>query len=306
MQMKAIKEKIASVGNIQKITKTMEMVSVSKMRRTTKKAIAAQPCARFSASMLRHIADARPEKHVFIDGHTFDSQDGTQKTILLIIVASNKGLCGGYNVNVNREVSRIVNDYNDMHSFTTITIGRQAEKIAKRNGLEIDASYTDFSDSLSADDVRVLVNDVVTKYRENTSIEQVILAHTRFVKMMEYKATRSILLPLKDNQILDTYASQEEKGKEIKKKGVKQEYQFEPSIEAIIEKTVPYIIQTLMMHSVHEASASEHSSRMVAMQNASENAGRMKDDLKLSFNRARQAGITQEISEIINAAEAVT
>ena len=305
--MKAIKEKIASVGNIQKITKTMEMVSVSKMRRTTRRALDAQQSSQFAASILRHIAEARPQKHIYIDGHT-QSQDDETRKILLVIIASNKGLCGGYNVNVNREVLGIVREYGDSHTISAITIGRQAEKIANRNALPIDSSYTDFSDNLDLDDVRVLTNDIIQKYYQDNAIDQVILAHTRFIKMMEYKATRSILFPLKDNQMITHHLPVDPGGATgiVEKKIAKQEYQFEPSIGLVIEKTIPYVIQALLMHKIHEASASEHSARMIAMQNASENAGRMRDDLKLSFNRARQAGITQEISEIISAAEAVT
>jgi F-type H+-transporting ATPase subunit gamma len=291
MQTKEIKTKIRSVGNIKKITKTMEMVSVAKMRKTSENAQASRSYAMHALELLAHISDKREQEHPYLDGN--DSND-----TLLVIIGSNKGLCGGYNVNINKAVKSFLLE-NDT-TVKAVTIGKQAEKIARRNSLPVVASFTEFGDQVTADE-SASVSKVLEEQFSNGDFGNVVVVYTRFIKAMNYEVTTQPFLPVQPDQLSGFFGATDESSSENLAL-----YAFEPSESDILNNVLPGLLTAVLYQTLLESAASEHSSRMVAMKGATENAGNLLDDLKLSYNKARQEAITREISEIAAGGEATS
>lgn len=291
MQTKEIKTKIRSVGNIKKITKTMEMVSVAKMRKTSENAQASRSYAMHALELLAHISDKREQEHPYLDGN--DSND-----TLLVIIGSNKGLCGGYNVNINKAVKAFLAG-NDS-TVKAVTIGKQAEKIARRNSLPVVASFTDFGDQVTADE-SASVSKVLEEQFSNGAFGKVVVVYTRFIKAMNYEVATQPFLPVQPEQLSQFFGATDASSSENLAL-----YAFEPSESDILNNVLPGLLTAVLYQTLLESAASEHSSRMVAMKGATENAGNLLDDLKLSYNKARQEAITREISEIAAGGEATS
>ncbi|MDH5442173.1 MAG: ATP synthase F1 subunit gamma [Candidatus Nomurabacteria bacterium] len=292
LQAKHIKEKIKAVGNIKKITKTMEMVSVSKMRRAVAKTTSSREFGRFALELLVNLGKDRGVEHPLI------ATRETGKT-LMVVVASNKGLAGGYNINIDKAVRTYKSRHNDS-DVDVITIGKQSEKIARRQGLNIVASFTDFSESLRGDEVRIMVNMFIDKYSENDEYKNVVVAYTQFIKPAEYRPTVRQIIPVHPKVIRNIIETPEDgRSDERFEKDSLKEYLFEPNPEEVLDVTLPSLLLSVMFQILLESTASEHSSRMVAMKAATDNAGELQDELSLSYNKARQAAITQEIAEIV-------
>ena len=298
LQGKAIKAKITAVGNIKKITKTMQMVAASKMRKSVEAALASRDYALSALEILVHLSQERNVEHPMI------MRRDTGKT-LCVIVAANKGLCGGYNVNVSRRVSEYVKEHAS-EEIECITVGKQAEKIAKRNKLKIVATFTEFKDFAQAEDAAQLINVVSDLYSRDESYKKVVVAYTQFVKPLTYDPKVKPLIPIQPESLY-MMITDEQMPKEDKDdmRSAKKLYAFEPSEEEVMESVVPELLTAVIYQVFLDAYAAEHSSRMVAMQNATDNAGELQEELKLSFNKARQAGITQEIAEISAGANAL-
>lgn len=296
MQTKEIKAKIKSVSNIEKITRTMEMVSVSKMRRSTSRALASQVYARYALEMLVHITKEREAKHIFLS-------PGKGGKTLVVIIGSNKGLCGGYNVNISKKVSLFVKE--NPSNFSAVTIGKQAEKIARRNSIEIIASFTELGDLVTTEEVNSVVEVVIEQF-QSSDYKNVFVAFTNYVKMLEYKPSLRQILPITEESLTDiTEVLLEERKEDIEKENLSL-YSFEPNTQEVLNEIIPNLLTSFIYQTLLEASASEHSSRMVAMKGATDNAGSMLEDLRLSFNKARQEAITREISEIAAGGEATS
>lgn len=298
VQAKAVKNKIKSVSNIKKITRTMEMVSVSKMRKTVEKSLALRSFARYSLELLVNLSKARQLEHPLL---TVREKGKT----LMVIVASNKGLAGAYNVNIDKSTKKFIAE-NPGETVDAITIGKQAEKIALRNGLKIVASFKEFDEKVQYLDVTALAKVMKENFLKDALYKRVVVNYTQFVKAMTYAPTVRELIPVSP-KVARNMIEEVEKGSEEELFATDSlaQYMFEPTEEIVLETVVPQLIHALMYQAILEGQASEHSSRMVAMKNATDNAGRLQEALTLEYNRARQAAITQEISEIVNAAEAV-
>lgn len=298
LQSKAIKAKITAVGNIKKITKTMQMVAASKMRKSVDASLASREYALAALEILVHLSLERNIKHTMLDHRE-------QGKTLCIIVASNKGLCGGYNVNISRRVNEYLKEHTN-ETIECITVGKQAEKIAKRNKLKIVATFTEFKDFANAGDAAQLVNVISDLFGRDAEYQKVVVAYTQFLKPLVYEAKIKPLLPIKPESIylMVTHdaMTKEEKTAETQSKKL---YLFEPSETEVMNSVIPELLTAVSFQVFLDAYAAEHSSRMVAMQNATENAGALQDELKLTFNKARQAGITQEIAEISAGANAL-
>lgn len=298
LQGKAIKAKITAVGNIKKITKTMQMVAASKMRRAVDASLSSRNYALSALEILVHLSQERSVEHPMIVRRV-------KGKTLCVIIASNKGLCGGYNVNVSRRVSEYVKSHTD-EIVECVTVGKQAERIAKRNNLTIVATFTEFKDFAQAEDAAQLVSVVSDLFSRDDTYKKVMVSYTQFVKPLVYDPKVKPLLPIQTDSlymmITDERISKEEKEKMGQAKKL---YGFEPSEEEVLDSVVPKLLTAVIYQVFLDAYASEHSSRMVAMQNATDNAGELQDELKLSFNKARQAAITQEIAEISAGANAL-
>jgi len=299
MQTKVVQQKIASVKNIKKITKAMEMISVSKMRRSVARALASREYARYALELLVNLHKNRNIEHPFLTPRE-------KGKTLMIIFASSKGLCGGYNVNVQKAVVKELEEIDN--EVDVITIGKQADRIAGRLGLKIVASLPEFADNFDVEKVREVFAILNERFNvENSEYKNVSVAYTRFVNSAEYDARVRELVPLSPKMVRKVVEEgeegREEERFELDSLGL---YLFEPSEREVLDTIVPSLIKTLFFQIALESLASEHSSRMTAMKNATDNAGEMLGDLQLEFNRARQAGITQEIGEIVSGAEALS
>jgi len=302
LQAKVIKQKIQAVGNIKKITKTMEMVAASKMRKAVDASTSSRRYADGALEVLVHLSQDRYLNHTFLN-----KRPDAQK-VLFVIVSSNKGLCGGYNVNIARKIAESYKLHPE-YEIECITVGKRAENIARYNNVPIVASFTEFSDFADAKDVRVLTKMILDSFVGKKEYAKVMIAYTQFLKAMSYQPKIAQLLPVEPESmymVIDHARNRDESSQLEKKAENKPVYTFEPSAADIVETVVPQLLKAVIYQVLLDAYASEHSSRMIAMQNATENAGKMQDDLRLTYNKARQAGITQEIAEIAAGAEALS
>ncbi len=283
MQTKLIKNKIKSASNIKKITKTMEMVSVAKMKKAIELSQNSNAFVMESRNILNTLAREREE--------SFLSKKNESKNILMVIIAGQKGLCGGYNSSVYREVYKYINknkiDSKDIHF---ITVGKYAEKIARKFGENIVASYIEKDFKLI--DARNIVKLFVSEFSKE-KYGEVNVVYNNFINASSYKTEISPLLPFRDVPTNDNI-DKEQSGS----------ITFEPGVGAVYEKIINLVLQNMITGYVSRARAAEHSARMMAMKTASDNAGEMLGDLKLWYNKVRQSAITQEIAEISSGAMA--
>lgn len=285
MQGKVIKEKIKSVGSIKKITKTMENVSAAKMKKAIDAAHALRPFHDEAVAILQDIALDPVTAHPLLS-HNKDVHE------LLVIVASNKGLCGSYNTNIYRKVLELYGK-DERQNVKVIAIGKFAEKIARRLSLEIIASFPNphFTES----DARVITRMLVDPYAEK-KLGGVRILYTHFAKATSFIPVVKRLLPF-------MYTGEQE---EVTALHGEPRFEYEPGINEVLSHVVPMMLENIIISSVYESYASEHSARMFAMKSATDNADELQKDLKLYYNRARQDAVTQEIAEITSGAMALT
>jgi F-type H+-transporting ATPase subunit gamma len=188
-----------------------------------------------------------------------------------------------------------------------VAVGKQAERIARRNKIDIIASFTEFKDSANANDAHMLMSLIVDMFSTDETYKKVTLAYTQFIKPLTYSPKVTHMLPIEtDSLYMMITDKQMQKETQDEMRSAKKVYTFEPSEEEVAETVIPELLTAVIFQVLLDAYASEHSSRMVAMQNATENAGTMQDELTLTYNKARQAGITQEIAEISAGANAMS
>ena len=284
---KEIRTKIKSVENTRKITKAMEMVAASKMRKAQDRMTAARPYAEKIRIVAAHLSHAQSEyKHPFII-----QREGI-KNIGLIVVTSDKGLCGGLNTNVFRSsISQIKDWEKEGKKVQVCTIGNKAISFMGRVGADIKSQVSGMGDTPHMEDLLGAIKVMLDSYT-NAEIDQLYICYTKFINTMKQEPTMEQLLPLsgeKDETPESTW-----------------DYIYEPDATLVIDALLSRYIETLIYHGVAENMASEQSSRMVAMKAASDNAGNVIDELTLIYNKARQAAITKEISEIVGGAAAVS
>lgn len=295
LQAKHIKQKISAIGNIKKITKTMEMVAASKMRKAVDSSLSSRAYALSALEILVHLSRQKNVEHPLI------SPRHEGKT-LVVIVASNKGLAGAYNVNISRRVHAFVAN-KKREDIDAICIGKQAEKIARRNGISVVASFTEFKDFADMDDVATVVTVIHDLFEKDETYAKVHIAYTQFIKALTYGPKLKPLLPIQAESLY-MMITDEDTPEAMSDGNDRALHLFEPSEEEVLDTVIPQLLRAVIYQVMLDAYASEHSSRMVAMQNATESAGEMQDDLTISYNKARQAAITQEIAEISAGANA--
>lgn len=293
MQGKAIRQKIKSINNIKKITKTMEMVSVAKMKKGTEMANRGRAYSHFALELLSDIAVEKNIEHPLLKAGAETNKE------LLIVISSNKGLAGSYNSNISRALMNYKKT-NLSAVIDCITIGKQSEKSARRSHLEIIASFVQFSEKSSSEDLLTVRDMIVEKFIAG-EYSKISILFTEMKSAVSYKPYLMQLIPvvpgLYKNMLLEESAASFQ---ETNFSG----YTFEPDEKEILKVVIPHIIGAAIYHSFIESIASEHSARMFAMKNANDNAGEILDDLTQYYNQARQAAITQEISEIVSGASA--
>jgi len=289
---KLIKTRIKSVGNIKKITKAMEMVAAAKMRRAVEAAINTRTYAELALEILFNISKEQDISHPLL-------KEGKSKKDLVIVMASNKGLCGGYNANIARAVREFIQTSKREIEF--ISIGKKAETIIKRAKKIALASFVEFSNNPTLEELTGLLHLVIGEF-EKQNYAKVHLIYTDFVSTVKYEVVARPLLPIKKNEVKESIDKIGRVEKEHKVEIKPNQYLFEPNSKDILKEVLPRLTEVQIYQALLESIASEHSARMIAMKSASDSADEMLDNLTLTFNQARQAGITQEIAEISSGA----
>ena len=283
---KEIRTKIASIKSTQKITKAMEMVAAAKMRKAQDRMHASRPYTQKMLQVISHLYHASPEYP-----HTFMATERERKRLGYIVVSSDRGLCGGLNSNLFRMlVKDIKAQLAAEMEVEFCTIGSKALSFFKRFGGHVIAQATQLGDTVHIEDLIGTVKVMLDAY-EAGEIDAIYIATNQFVNTMTQRPVIHQLVPLRAEQI----ASLQHRW----------DYIYEPDAQTVLDNLLSRYIESLVYQAVVENGACEQAARMVAMKSATDNAGSLIDELQLIYNKARQAAITQEISEIVAGAAAV-
>ncbi|WP_028220037.1 F0F1 ATP synthase subunit gamma [Paraburkholderia oxyphila] len=288
--MKEIRGKIKSVQNTRKITKAMEMVAASKMRRAQERMRAARPYADKVRAIAAHMSRANLEYR-----HPFMTLNEGAKTAGIILVTTDKGLCGGMNTNVMRAALQKFKELDDKGIKVEATaVGSKGLGFLTRFGAKVVSQVVSLGDTPHLEKLIGAVKAQLDLYSEG-KLSAVYLAYTRFVNTMKQEAVIEQLLPLSSEDLAD----------DAKTPSMSWDYIYEPDPQVVVDALLLRYIEALVYQAVAENMASEQSARMVAMKAASDNAKTVISELQLSYNKSRQAAITKELSEIVGGAAAV-
>ena len=283
---KEIRTKIKSIENTQKITRAMEMVAASKMRRAQERMRAARPYAAKMRNVIAHLAQASLEYR-----HSY-TQEREAKRVGFIIISSDRGLCGGLNINLFRAAVNELSVWQDKRVEVDVTvIGSKALAFFRRFSPTIVSEVTRLGDAPQFADLIGAIKVMLDAYSEGR-IDRLFVVHNRFVSTMSQVPQVEQLLPIRA-------VAPEEALK------AHWDYLYEPDAHAVVDALMTRYIESLVYQGVVENIACEMAARMVAMKSATDNAGNLIDELQLVYNKARQAAITQEIAEIVSGAAAV-
>ncbi len=284
---KEIRTQIASIKNTQKITSAMEMVAASKMKKAQNRMEDSRPYSKKIFHVISNLTNAHSEfKHPYIYGNSSNNN-----TVGVIIISSDKGLCGGLNNNLFR---KLLKDFIKLKqqgiNVEICTIGKKAANFFKNSGIKIVASVIDLGDTPHYNDIIGSVKIMLDKF-EKKEINKISLAYNYFVGAMTQQPIFKQILPV--TKVENKDASHH------------WDYIYEPNAEQVLDVLLHHYIESTIYQALIENIACEQSARMIAMKSASDNASDMVDELALIYNKARQAAITQEISEIVSGAAAV-
>lgn len=288
---KEIRGKIKSVENTKKITKAMEMVAASKMRKAQERMRSARPYAEKVRNIAANLGKANPEyTHAFMKSNDV-------KAVGIIVVSTDKGLCGGLNTNVLRAVTtRIREQQAAGNDVQTVAIGNKGFGFLNRIGAKVVSHVTQLGDTPHLDRLIGPVKVLLDQYAEG-KLSAVYIGYTKFINTMRQEPVLEQLLPLSAAKMeADSKAAGGEPG---------WDYIYEPDAQTVIDDLLLRYVEALVYQAVAENMASEQSARMVAMKAATDNAGNLIGELKLVYNKTRQAAITKELSEIVSGAAAV-
>jgi F-type H+-transporting ATPase subunit gamma len=282
---KEIRTKIASIKSTQKITKAMQVVAASKMRKAQDRMLATRPYAEKIQNVISHLAHAHPEYH-----HPYLAEREA-KRVGLIIISTDQGLCGGLNINLFKTVITTMRQWEaDGLELDLTLIGSKSAAFFKRLGKNIESSATHLGDAPSIVELIGTIKVMLDAY-EDGKIDRLYLAHNQFVNTMTQSPQITQLIPVHGDvdKELETHW----------------DYIYEPDSKPVMDSLMIRYIESLVYQGVVENVACEQGARMVAMKAATDNAGSLIDELQLVYNKARQTAITQEISEIVGGAAAV-
>jgi len=288
---KEIRVKIKSVQNTRKITKAMEMVAASKMRKAQERMRHARPYGDKIRNIVAHLASANPEyKHPFV------GKRGELRNVGLILVTTDKGLCGGLNTNIQRAALAKVKEWDAAGAKLIATaIGNKGYGFLQRLNANVVSHVVQIGDKPHLDKLIGPVKLQLDAYAEG-KLDAVYLAYSRFVNTMKQEPVIEQLLPLSAERLAQT---------EEEKRAYAWDYLYEPDAQRVIDELMGRYVEALIYQAVAENMSSEQSARMVAMKAASDNAKKLIEELQLIYNKTRQAGITKEISEIVGGAAAI-
>jgi len=283
---KEIRNKIKSVQNTRKITKAMEMVAASKMRKAQERMRATRPYGEKIRNVAAHISHANPEyRHPFL----VDRNDS--KRIGIIIITTDKGLCGGLNTNVQRLALNKLKEWEgEGEKFEVCAIGNKGLGFMQRLGATVVASATQLGDRAQLEKIIGPIKVMLDGYTEGR-FDRVMVFYTKFINTMKQEPVMEQLLPLTGERLGAPEGTWD--------------YIYEPDPKMVLDEALTRYIEAILLQALSENMASEQSARMVAMKAASDNAGSVIDELTLVYNKSRQAAITKELSEIVGGAAAV-
>jgi len=278
--------KIRSVENTMKVTSALEMVSASKIRKSQILMKQSRPYARMMHRVIGHLGKANPEYR-----HPFTIKHPDVKKVGYIVISSDRGLCGGLNNNLFKKMLADIAEWQGKGAeVSLVTLGKKAMAYFKNIKIEVTAAASDLGEKPQIEDLIGAIRPMLEEYRDQ-KLDRVYLVHNDFINTMVQKPVVEQLLPLPptdDKEIRDIW-----------------DYIYEPDAETLLNSVMIRYIEALVYQGVLENLASEHAARMIAMKSATDNASDLIDELNLVYNKARQASITQEISEIVSGAAAV-
>lgn len=299
-----IKRRIKSIANTKKITKAMELVAAAKMRKAVSAVLASKPYATLSQSVLREIA-----KKVNPSLHPLLSQRQSIRKVLLVIITSDRGLCGGFNSQILKLVDRVVSNWQQkgVEKIDFVTIGKKGQDYIKRRKWNLVATFTNLAIVPSYSEISPVARLIMDGY-QNGLYDIVEVIYTDFTSPLKQEVREHVILPLNFDLEGELGNVQFHLG-EIEKQNQENlvamtnepkfyEFLFEPSPKQVLDFIVPRILEVQIYQAILESAASEHSARMLAMRNATDAAEEMINDLTFTFNQFRQMSITREMSEI--------
>ena len=302
-----VKNKIASVKNIQKITRAMEMVAAARLRRAEQRIAALRPYAEAIGRMTRQAAQAAGGEAARVP---LLREHDSETNVGLLLVTGDRGLAGGFNSQIIRAGTRLSAEISEqgLHS-TWYATGRRGVSSLNFRGHELSGSYTGFADRPAYADARTIADDVIQAYVDG-QIDRVEMIYNSYVSPLTQHVTRQTLLPLTHQEIAGDGAQETARdgapSDERAKAGLKTSVDYEPDPEKILRRLVPDYIEVSIYRALVESAAGFFGAQMTAMRSASENAGEIITDYTLQMNRARQAEITQEIMEVVAGAEGLS
>lgn len=300
-----IKTKISATENIRQITKAMEMVAATKMRKAEEVALNSRPYAKKALSLLRNLLLHARKEELVEKSHYFKKAE--RKNICLVVVTSDKGLAGAFNTNVLKAAVEFKKEH---PQADIVTVGRKGKEFFERQQVEVKADFSNFSDTVTLANVAPLSDWLLSRY-ETHVYDTIVFSSTLFVSAFVHNVEINEVLPLTMQgleKIIQRIVPKTGRYSELQDDEHAQDvsYVFEPSARAVFESILPELVKIEILHLIFESNASEHSSRMLAMKTATESAGDLLEELRLDLNRARQASITQELAEISTAREALS
>ena len=281
--LKEIRNRISSVSSTMQITNAMKMVSAAKLKKAQDSITATLPYSNKLSSLVKNISasiDSVDSNPLFVKREV--------KSALIIVITSNKGLCGGFNSNIIKEVQNISSQYGTKKP-DLLTIGKKGNDILKKK-FNVISSHNDLYDDFSYSNVRSVANNIMDLYTEE-KYDEVILVYNHSKNAATQIITKEQFLPISENSDDDL--------------SIQGDYIFEPNREKILNELIPKTLSIQLFKSISDSIAGEHGARMTAMHKATDNASELRDQLKLTYNKARQTAITNEILEIVGGAEAL-
>lgn len=300
-----IRDRIASIKNTQKITRAMKMVAAAKVKKSELQAKANRPFSFELGKMFYRILSSVGEYTTqglktqrAIDNYPKLLEKRETKTVGLLLISSNKGLAGAYNANLVKYCANLIKKYTEENiNVKLIVVGQKGlnglKPVQRKYNFEIIKSYTNLPQNPNSSFATILAEDLADLYLAN-DIDKIQIVTTRFKNMMSYNTEDWTILPLEVN-----------KDKISENQNIDTQMEFEPNAQSILQKLVPMFLTNTILQALFEANASELASRMTAMSAATDNAGKMIQNLSIEYNKARQAAITNELSEIVAGADAL-
>jgi F-type H+-transporting ATPase subunit gamma len=299
MELKEIKRKIDSVRNIWKLTGALETLSALKIKKAQKIVLMSRPFSEKVAQILEEIDSSHiEEKSVFFDERKGLPAGRQGDNVLALVLASDRGFCGSFNQNILKFAERFMKENKENKKIEVLPVGKKAASYFKKREYKIVHSFFGIGDYGELEDIKMISDFLVSGFLQN-KYQEVYLFYTNFISTFLQKPKLIKLLPL-DRSYLREFCHTEAVKKTPKKE---KDFLIEPSRQQLFEEIVPQLVEYLIYQAILEGNASEHSARMMAMRNASENAEEKVGELNLSYNKARQEQITSEVCEVSSAKE---